>query len=264
MAPKRRSIDFFRSLLGAVVILSALTEPTATSSAQGPAAPTAFDGKYVGTATHTGGRADGCATLTSVDMTITGGQVVIHETYFNGGRSIFRGSVNTAGEVSAFFFREKSLPTNVGPTVDSLSGTIHDKVFAGLHVNGYWCYYSVQMGPASAPTTPFDGDYTGVSREVLDSGSDEHRCTPRALMPPAPLKIANGVVGNPGVPFWEGTVSPQGAVVIRNRKFSRVDGQINRQGTIRGQDSGELPPSVLAQIDGGGTNCIVKFVWQRE
>jgi len=43
----------FRGLLGALVILSALAVPAATSSAQGPAAPMAFDGKYVGTATLT-------------------------------------------------------------------------------------------------------------------------------------------------------------------------------------------------------------------
>jgi hypothetical protein len=116
---------------------------------------------------------------------------------------------------------------------------------------------------APAPTTPFDGDYRGVSREVSDGGSTEHRCIPRALTPPAGLWITIGVVGIPGE-LWQGTVSPQGIVVIGNRKFSRVDGQIDRQGTIRGQYSGELPPSVLAQIDGGGTNCVVKFAWQRE
>ena len=108
---------------------------------------------------------------------------------------------------------------------------------------------------------PFDGDYRSVSAEVSDSGSNEHRCNARALAPPRPLTITNGVVGIPG--YWEGTVSSQGAVVIRNPRFSRVDGQIDRQGTIRGQYSGELPPDVLAQIDGGGTNCIIKSSGKR-
>jgi hypothetical protein len=36
---------------------------------------TAFDGKYAGTATQTGGRADvSCRTIASVTMTITGGK----------------------------------------------------------------------------------------------------------------------------------------------------------------------------------------------
>jgi len=86
-----------------LVILSALAVPVATSSAQEPAAPTTFDGKYVGTAAITGGRdADWCGTISSVRMTITGGQAIIHEILFNGGRLTFRGSVNAAGEVSAF------------------------------------------------------------------------------------------------------------------------------------------------------------------
>ena len=114
------------------------------------------------------------------------------------------------------------------------------------------------MTPAPAPTTPFDGWYKGVSAEVLDSGSNEHRCDPRAVGLRA-LKIRNGVVGIPGVPSWAGTVSPQGAVVIGNPEFSRVEAQIDPQGTIRGQYSGDIPPRL-----GGGTNYLVKFVWQKQ
>lgn len=241
----------FRGFLSTLMILSALAVPTATSSAQGPASPTAFDGKYVGTATLTHEHRDYefCYTIRSMRMTITGGQVVMHD---NGGRATYRGSVNAAGEVSA-------------TTLDHLvivSGTIHDKAFTGQCQYKHYCHWSVQMTPAPAQTMPFDGDYRGVSREVSDSEINEHRCVPRALTPPLGLTITNGVVGIPGE-WWQGTVSPQGAVVIGNPKFSRVDGQIDRQGTIRGQYSGELP-SDLAQIDGGGTNCTIKFVWQRE
>jgi hypothetical protein len=46
---------------------------------------------------------------------------------------------------------------------------------------------------------------------------------------------------------------------MRNQAFSRVDGQIDPQGTFRAEYSGEIPPRL-----GGGTNCIVKFVWQKE
>jgi hypothetical protein len=108
---------------------------------------------------------------------------------------------------------------------------------------------------------PFDGEYRGVSREVSGSRNNEQRCYPRALTPPRPLTITNGIVQTPDKEWWEGTVSPQGAVVIRNPRFSRVEGQIDAQGTIRGQYSGEVPPDLQA---GGGTNCIVKFVWQKE
>ena len=115
------------------------------------------------------------------------------------------------------------------------------------------------MTAAPVLTMPFDGWYKGVSREVLDSESNGHTCDPRALRPPRPLTIANGVVGIPGVYWWEGAVSPQGAVVIRNPIFSRINGQIDPQGTIRGQYSGDIPPTL-----GDGTNCIVNFVWQKE
>ena len=125
---------------------------------------------------------------------------------------------------------------------------------------------------APAPTTPFDGWYSGVSREVSDSGSNEHHCNPVAVVPAVPLTITNGVVGTPG-DYWQGTVSPQGIVVMRNPKLSRVEAQIDRQGTIRGQYCGELPSDLLARISGIGgddSNCIIKygniikFVWQKE
>lgn len=134
----------------------------------------------------------------------------------------------------------------MGPTVDSLTGIIRGKVFAGQHVHGHWCYYNVQMEITAAlvPAMPFDGEYSGVSREVLDSDGNESRCYPRALTPPAPLTIANGVVGIPGVLSWEGTVSPQGSLAIRDREFSRVDGQIDRQGTIRGQYTAKFLPGL--------------------
>jgi hypothetical protein len=125
----------FRSFQGALVMLSALAVQAATSSAQGPAPPTAFDGKYVGTATVTGGKYPlTCVTVSSIDMTITGGQVVVHEIRPTGAPLTFQGSVNVAGEVSA-----SRLPHG------TLSGTIHDKVFTGQRSAANYCYYSVQM-----------------------------------------------------------------------------------------------------------------------
>ena len=100
-----------------------------------------------------------------------------------------------------------------------------------------------------APTTAFDGTYAGVSREVSKNPS-----APRAKCPPsgalAPLTIKNGVVVASGSAAWEGTVSPQGVLLMRNDRSVRVDGQIDPQGTIRAQYS--------------GTGCMTKFVWQKK
>ena len=167
------------------------------------------------------------------------------------------GSVNTAGEILAS--RQSIPPKRVFVTV---SGTIRDKVFTGQLLVQQYCHYSVQM--TLAPTMPFDGEYRGVSREVSDSGNNQRRCHPLSSTPPRDLTIINGVIAATGKKWWEGAVSPEGIVVMRNPKFSRVDGQIDTQGTIRAQYRGELPPDLVAQLDGGGTNCIVKFVWQRE
>jgi hypothetical protein len=97
---------------------------------------------------------------------------------------------------------------------------------------------------------------TGAYPETCwTGGRNEPRCDPRALAPPAPLKVTNSVVGTSGESWpWEGTVSPQGGVVLRSPRLSRIEGQIDARGTIRAQ----------APIAGGGTNRIIKFVWQKE
>jgi hypothetical protein len=246
-----------RSFLNALIILGALAMPAA---AQAPTpATTAYDGKYVGTATVTAGPyAESCSAIKSMDMTIAGGRVVIHQTGLSGPGPTYRGSINAAGEVFASF--EDPQPSN-GPTIITVSGTIHNNSFKGVKMRGRYCHFNVEMeSMPTMPTMPFDGWYSGVSREVFDSGSNGHTCDPRALGPPPALKIENGVIGIPGVrSIWVGTVSPQGGVVIRSPLFSRVDGQIDPQGTLRAQYSGEIPFRL-----GGGTNCIVKFVWQKE
>jgi hypothetical protein len=105
----------------------------------------ALDGKYVGTATLTRDRSHvgGCPTITSVDMTITGEQVVIHEAFSNGPGRTYRASVNGAGEVSASF-QSKALPTDIIPSTFTVSGTVHDKVYTGQRLRGA-CHWSVQM-----------------------------------------------------------------------------------------------------------------------
>jgi hypothetical protein len=92
-------------MTGGMRLLLAIAACTlaAPTVAQIPApATTAFDGKYVGTATLTG-VAGACVTITSVDMTIEGGQVVVREIPFNGGPWTFRGTVNAAGEISTYY-----------------------------------------------------------------------------------------------------------------------------------------------------------------
>jgi hypothetical protein len=130
----------FRDVRSALVIIGILAVSPATLSAQGPAASPAFDGKYIGTATLTrgGGGTTACSTINSVDMTITGGQVVLNENHFNFGRLTYRGSVGAAGEVSVSRQTSRSLFT--------VSGTIHDNVFTGNRVGGTWgCYYKYEM-----------------------------------------------------------------------------------------------------------------------
>ena len=197
---------FGRARISLTIAASALATPAA---AQAPTPTTGFDGKYVGTATIAAGSrtSDYCAIITSVDMTITRGQAIIHEFLFNGGVLTFRGSINAAGEVST------SLWTYWGRRlVDSLSGKIEEKVFAGQHLHGYWCSYSVQMVPRPPPTMPFEGDYVGVSRESP--------CLANGV--PASLMIRNGIVRSDGS-NWQGTVSPQGIVVMGNRVAPRVE-----------------------------------------
>jgi hypothetical protein len=87
----------FPGLSSALIIFNTLVVPAVTSRAQAPAAPKGFDGKYVGTATLTHGVS--CPAINSVDMTITGGQAVIHETHLDGAGLTYLGSVNAAGEL---------------------------------------------------------------------------------------------------------------------------------------------------------------------
>ena len=100
-----------------------------------------------------------------------------------------------------------------------------------------------------APTTAFDGTYAGISREVSKSPS-----APRAKCPPsgalAPLTIKNGVVVSSGPAAWEGSVSPDGVLTLRQERLVRVDGRIDAQGTIRAQYA--------------GTGCITDFVWKKK
>jgi hypothetical protein len=128
----------FRSVLSTLVILGAAAmsaATVATSSAQGPAAPTAFDGKYVGTARQTTSSPRGdCWPITSVEMTVTGPQAVLSENHLNGAFT-YQGSVNGGGEVSAVYESNAVRPVAY-PGNYYIYGTIHDKVFTGERRHG--------------------------------------------------------------------------------------------------------------------------------
>jgi hypothetical protein len=107
--------------------------------------------------------------------------------------------------------------------------------------SGWACVATYVWQKVPPPTMPFDGDYTGVSRELTNGGAG---CSPSGV--PATLMIRNSVV----LGYWQGTVSPQGAVVMRNPKFSRVNAQIDPGGTIKGQY--------------GDPACTITFVWRKQ
>ena len=106
---------------------------------------TVFDGKYVGMATVEPAKdpAD-CLTTNPMDMTIAGGQVLIHADGampWNNGltapKLTFQGSVDAAGEISV------SASTPAG--LRTLTGTIRDKVFSGRRLAAQICHYTIHM-----------------------------------------------------------------------------------------------------------------------
>jgi hypothetical protein len=99
-----------------------------------------------------------------------------------------------------------------------------------------------------AATTTFDGKYVGVSRESSKTPAfPGAKCPPNGI--PGPLTVRNGVIGTPGTAGWEGTVSPQGGLTVRNESAMRMDGQIDPQGNARAQYS--------------GAGCIITYVWRK-
>jgi hypothetical protein len=211
---------------GGILITIAACALAVSAAAQAPApTTTAFDGKYVGTATVGRGRATTtCWAIDSMNMTITGGQVVIHAIRSTGNEPTLRGSVNTAGEVSASLQGSKYF--------HSMSGTIHDKAFTGQRLVAQ-CYWSVQMQIAPPPTMPFDGDYIGISGGPSKTTSATGAQCGQSGVPDT-LTIWNGIVQS-DYDAWRGTVSPQGVLVMQHRGATRADGQIDGQGTIRAQ-----------------------------
>ena len=105
------------------------------------------------------------------------------------------------------------------------------------------------QAPAPSTTTAFDGRYAGVSRTFEEDstpfrpGATWTRYCPQPS-PPAMLTIVNGTAKAGKL---EGSVSPQGVLVMRDF-WSRFDGQIDSQGTVRGRTT---------------SGCSYLLVWQK-
>jgi hypothetical protein len=124
------------------VALCALLAAGSASYAQ---APSPFDGKYVGRATAQGSVGSDCATVAKVVMTITGGQVEVHEIWVTPNVKIFQGSVDPAGNVTANLV-ERNLerhPYDLRPG-GYVRGTIHGTQFTGQRSIGR-CEFAVQL-----------------------------------------------------------------------------------------------------------------------
>jgi hypothetical protein len=109
---------------------------------------------------------------------------------------------------------------------------------------------------APAPTTTgFDGTYAGVSRTLEGTMLNQStRCPP--LAQPGPLTIVGGVaqtaLGNTsyvGGGTAEGSVTPQGVLVLRTPFGERIDAQIDGRGTVTGRYT---------------SACNYQMVWQKE
>ena len=91
------------------------------------------------------------------------------------------------------------------------------------------------------PTAAFDGTYTGVSRTFEEDSTPfragatwTHYC-PQPFGPPRALTIVNGTAKAGKL---EGSVSPQGVLVMRGSWGGHFDGRIDSQGTVRGRNTG--------------------------
>ena len=140
----------------------------------------------------------------------------------------YEGSVDAQGVLVM-----RSFWSHFDGRIDS-RGTVRGRATSG-------CSYQIVWQKVPAPTLPFDGDYIGVSRESIGWGPE---CPANGV--PGMVTIRNSVV----LGRWQGTIGPQGAVVMQNPIFSRVDAQIDPQGFLKGKYSGRA--------------CTTTFVWRKQ
>jgi hypothetical protein len=109
----------------------------------------------------------------------------------------------------------------------------------------------VAAQPAAPTTTAFDGTYVGVSstfeEDILGRRTWSSYCPP-SPGPPGDLTIVNGVARSKWGGPIEGSVNPQGLLVMRNANGSRIEAQLAGHGTV------------TARWTGG---CSYQLVWQK-
>jgi hypothetical protein len=119
-----------------------------------------------------------------------------------------------------------------------------------------FCSVAIAMAAPSIAgaqqATPFDGTYQGVSTTASSGGS---ACVP-ATPVPRPLTIRNGTAqfdaGMSGTTVFQGTVSPQGVLTMRDNLADRLDGKIDASGKATGS------------VHIGDRNCLLTAVWQKQ
>jgi hypothetical protein len=90
----------------------------------------------------------------------------------------------------------------------------------------------------------YDGSYVGVSGNT--QGGTIH-CPPSTT--PAPLTISNGNIASGARGSFEGTVTPDGRVVLHSKGAARYDGTIDSSGVLK--------------VGGTTPRCTFYFVWRK-
>ena len=100
--------------------------------------------------------------------------------------------------------------------------------------------------------TAFDGTYAGVSRNVTGGGPNCGAFAPELR----PLTISNGVAhfeaGLKGATVFQGNVSAQGDLSMKDKLTNTILGKIDQTGKATGS------------IHLGGENCVISAVWQKK
>jgi hypothetical protein len=80
----------------------------------------------------------------------------------------------------------------------------------------------------------YDGTYIGVSATLLNQGYRETRSCETLKAPPT-MTITGGIVHiGWGTGPFNGPIGPQGAIALQNDYKSRLNAQIDAQGSIKG------------------------------
>ena len=123
----------------------------------------------------------------------------------------------------------------------------------GMHFRAVLAAAAISLTASGAAWAQagFDGTYAGVSATLTGQmGTRSNGCV--ASFRPYPLTISGGRAmsrwGTAGEPM-QGTVDPQGKVVLHSTLSGRFEGQIDAQGTVKGNYLGA---------------CYYSMVWQRQ